>query len=1013
MQSSIANSGGSTRPNRHSGRQIWLATLLFNLALAGLALFYVVDARRMAEDEARLITENYARVLEQSVAGFIKTIDVTLQNVVDELERQQARGRIDRREMDAFVARQDQRIAETYGLRISDSEGNIIHAVSHVAGKNGRISIADRPQFIQLRDHPQTGLNIGKPVLGRISQKHAIPISRRYKHPDGSFAGIVLVSLPVDYLIRRFSQLDLGRLGNSALWDRTTVYARYSRDDPSGASTGATTPSPGLRALLEADTPDAHYSAVSGIDGIRRLYHFRRIDTYPLYLIVGLAEADYLAEWRQQTLLLTGLLGLLVAGSLLFARHAHAGWRRDEAARRQLAELNEALEARTREAETARQHSEQILASAGEGICGVDAEGRVIFINPAARDMLGWRDGDGIGEPLHALIHHHHPDASPFPVEACPTHATIRDGQRRHVEDDWYWRRDGSGFPVEYTVAPLVSDGRVVGAVNVFRDVTEVRRNEALLRESEQHFRNLANSGAALIWTAGLDKGCNYFNEPWLRFTGRTLAQEQGNGWTEGVHPDDFQRCLDIYVGCFDRREAFRMEYRLRRHDGEYRWIRDDGTPRYDSQGNFIGYIGYCVDITEQKEAAAELERHRYHLESLVEERTAALSAAKEAAEAANVAKSAFLANMSHEIRTPLNAINGMVYLIRRDGVSPKQGDRLKAIETASGHLLEILNSVLELSKIEAGKLALERIPVDPHRLIDDVVLMLGPRAQAKQLALVAGAAPLPGGLLGDPTRLQQALLNYVGNAIKFTEQGSIEIDAAVESEDADSVLVRFTVADTGIGIAPEVLPKLFNAFEQADNSSTRRFGGTGLGLAITRKFARMMGGDAGVDSAPGQGSRFWFTARLGRAAATAQASAAGDCDAAGDLRREHAGARILLAEDEALNREIATSLLEDLELAVDTAEDGAEAVRLAGERDYDLILMDMQMPGLDGLAATRAIRARPGGERIPILAMTANAFAEDRARCLAAGMDDFIAKPVDPDMLFATLRRWLAGRAG
>ena len=244
MQSSIANSGGSPRPNRHSGRQIWLATLLFNLALTGLALFYVVDARRMAEDEARLITENYARVLEQSVAGFIQTIDVTLQNVVDELERQQARGRLDRREIDAFGARQDRRIAETYGLRISDAEGSIIHAVSHVAGNGGRVSIADRPQFIHLRDHPQAGLHIAKPVLGRISQKHAFPISRRYNRPDGSFAGIVFVGVPVDYLIRRFSQLDLGRLGNSALWDRTTAYARYSRDDPSGASTGATSAAP-------------------------------------------------------------------------------------------------------------------------------------------------------------------------------------------------------------------------------------------------------------------------------------------------------------------------------------------------------------------------------------------------------------------------------------------------------------------------------------------------------------------------------------------------------------------------------------------------------------------------------------------------------------------------------------------------------------------------------------------------------------------------------------------------
>jgi PAS domain S-box-containing protein len=412
--------------------------------------------------------------------------------------------------------------------------------------------------------------------------------------------------------------------------------------------------------------------------------------------------------------------------------------------------------------------------------------------------------------------------------------------------------------------------------------------------------------------------------------------------------------------------------------------------------------------IVQHRRTEKELEEHRHHLEHMVEDRTQELTKAKIAAEAANIAKSAFLANMSHEIRTPMNGIVGMANILRREGVTSRQEDRLDKIDAAAQHLLAIINDILDLSKIEAGKFVLEEMPVVMGSLLANVSSILSERTRAKGLRLLLETESLPHNLTGDPTRLQQALLNYATNAVKFTETGSVTLRTIKQEETAEMVVVRFEVQDTGIGITPEALSRLFSAFEQADNSMTRKYGGTGLGLAITRRLAELMGGEVGADSTPGAGSTFWFTVKLNKATGSTAPQPAAVVDAEALIRQRHAGRRVLVVDDEPINLEVAQMQLEAAGLVVDTAVDGAEAVNLAQKTVYAAIFMDMQMPNVNGLEATQQLRQMPGYRDVPIIAMTANAFAEDKARCFEAGMDDFLIKPFDPDMMFAMLLRAL-----
>jgi len=658
----------------------------------------------------------------------------------------------------------------------------------------------------------------------------------------------------------------------------------------------------------------------------------------------------------------------------------------------------------------------EIFEHAPVGMCVVAMNGQFLQVNSAFCQLVKYSAEELLTLSWQQLL---------TAEDVAPSARTREQLERGEVENADVERRvlhrDGHILYCHVRISLLRdANGIPISSVVHVTDISERKRTAAALVESEERFRNMADSCPSMLWVTNAEGEIQFINRACRKFRNSSQEQVSQAEWRKTIHPEDLPHYIEAIKRSIGEHTQFRLDYRVLRADGQWRMIGSNADPRFSPDGEYLGHIGLSADITERKLAEAELVR------------------AREAADTANHAKSRFLANMSHEIRTPMNGVIGMAQLLLQTDLTAEQRRYAEVAQDSGRTLLSLIDQILDLSKIEAGKLILEDFPFNLASTINDVVQMLRNQASAKGIEISSYVSPhIPSLMRGDAHRLRQILTNLVANAIKFTAQGSVTIHTELFKQNDRIATIRSTITDTGIGLRKDQIDSLFSPFVQADVSTTRKFSGTGLGLAISKQLVEMMGGQIGVDSREGHGSTFWFTAVFENFVPAAlpppqPVPAAGvshssqphydgwegvQLQQTGEIPSAETsappslhtgrGQRILVAEDNSTNREVVLAQLRKLGYNAEAFVDGAQAVEAVERGGFDLVLMDCSMPVMDGYQATRQIR-RSNHPDLPIVALTASAMLSDRELCIQAGMNDYLAKPVELSHLANVLSRWL-----
>jgi PAS domain S-box-containing protein len=955
---------------------IWTVTLVIaaGLWVAALTLVHYDDAEAMARAERD--SGNLARVVAEQATRTVAEADQILLFLIDDYHEHGdnwANG------ITQMLRQAVERSGILVQLAVVDAHGDLIH--TSVDDAPVRVHLADREHFRVHVNNPSAGLFIGKPVFGRASGKWSIQLTRRVNNSDGSFAGVLVASMDPFYFSRSLEELDVGPNGAVAIIGTDGILRARSlmNDRIVGRDIGK---SPTLQ--LARRQPTGFIRIASVIDGIQRLQSFRTLASYPLIVTAAFDESSFLADTRrrQRVYLLAaaacsfGLIGLALLATRQTARLA--------ALAGQLARSEERFRD---QAETA-----------SDWFWEMDADLRFSNLaGPLVPHVVNGTLPIGLRREDVALRE---------PGDAAKWQRHRQMMERREPFRNFRYRVMTAAGLRYFSVSgrPIFDEkGRFRGYRGSATDITERELAANRLASSEARYRAMFEAVGQPIITIDEHGTVDAFNRAAERLFGYRAADVVGGPMTR-LMPSAVGAVHDGLLATYRESDASVPRSEMRELIGR----RKDGS-EFPLEATLAGWregdrryvTGALRDVTAQREIEASLRR------------------AKEAADQANRAKGEFLATMSHEIRTPMNGVLGALALVEGPNLNEEQRQLLDVANRSGNALLQIIDDILDLSKLEAGKAEVEPVDFELRAVLGDSIDLLEPAACGRGLILTREVAPaVPERVRADLRRIRQVLVNLVGNALKFTHRGGVAVRVGLEEAGAAGTgaaadggfFLRFEVADTGIGIPEDVQPTLFRRFTQADSSTTRRFGGTGLGLAISRELVTLMGGRIGVVSAEGRGSTFWFTVRCEPAADPSAGVLTVPCgpepaSAAGNGAAQKAGLHVLVAEDNEINREIVVTMLSRAGHRVTAVEDGLQAVRLVEEGGFDLVLMDVQMPVMDGVTATRHIRSMPGeSSRLPIVALTGNVMPGHRAEYLAAGMTDYLTKPIVSADLFDVL---------
>ncbi|HEV2677776.1 MAG TPA: PAS domain S-box protein [Aliidongia sp.] len=930
------------------------------------------DSRQTALDHAAQTSRNLASALAHDIERNLASYDLSLQGVIEGLKFDELKS------VSPALRNQtlfDRAATATFlgSIIVLNERGETV--IDSRSPSPRSLVYADRSYFRVHRDNPTAGLYISGPFRGVQHHEWEIALSRRLETEEGQFAGAVVGTLRLAFFQNLFDSVDAGPDSAVALLatDRTMIIRKPYDDTEWGRNmTGSVL----FEHYAAAKTGSFEYRAMT--DGVDRIAVYQQVGDFPLILTVAVARDVILAEWRQKALIAGSAVLFAIGLTAMLGAFAFQ-------------ELNRRGQAEQAALESERRY--RLLAdNSSDLIVLADLDGVRRFISPAARALYGYEPEEMMGSNTFGAAH---PDDRPLLTAAFQQ---LSNGANNAVVQLRARRRDGDYIWVETNMRlvrdPLTDEVRVLGLI---RDISRRHAIEQAVRESEAQFRSLADSVSDVIIRSAPDGQRRYVSPSCRTVLGYQPEELVGGRRGTFAHPLDREHVEKRLAAIVAGDSNNVVVYRAVRRDGAVIWLESSTSlVRAAATGELIEIISVMRDISQQKAIEERLER------------------AREEAEKASQLKSDFLANMSHEIRTPMNGIIGMTGLLLGTGLDAEQRRFADAVRISADALLSVINDILDLSKLEAGKLNLETVPFGFATIVEDCAELMMAKAIDKGVILTAEVADRTRQPhLGDPTRLRQIILNLLSNAVKFTDHGFVAIKVSGTAiDDGAATQVRIEVEDSGIGMDAAAQAKLFRKFEQADSSVARRFGGTGLGLAISKQLIDRMNGRIEVHSTPGQGSCFTVDLTLPTSDATLPTRASRADHANGTTPRTTSprkSGKILVAEDNAVNQLLVVTLLEEAGYVVDLAEDGAQALAAVRQHRYDLVLMDAQMPNMDGLQATRAIRSLAEGRgRMPIIALTANAMAGDREHYIAAGMNDYLSKPLDAPTLLSLVSAWM-----